>query len=299
MFLCGFMERAFKARLSRVLFSGLLLFPAWCAGTPLLPPQFEGEMCKIRPGTYPSRLVVKYFDPIDKGLSVEIGQMVSSVYEILYNADHQAYCFKEFDLEGNLKEQYDRVFSEGGLVETELKRGFNQLVELSCEYNYGRPMREDNLESQKFYTPDKELLYVETFYRDKAGNVTSMQRSNAEGELLHAYEYDYDEEGNLEREVRLNASGERVSEEEYAYGEKGEKTTGIRYDSQGKVVSHTDYRYDEAGLMKEVTLTSPEGFMHRYKMQYEYDDQGNWIKLLIRKGGDVPVSIIVRMIEYF
>lgn len=268
-------------------------------GRSLLPLQYEGEMCKVKAATYPSRMVVKYFKPVDKGFSVEIGEPTASVYEIEYDERHNAHRFKEFDLEGNLKEQYDRSFTEQGLLKSEQKRGANRLVQLSSDYAYGNPDRSNTLLSQKIYDSDKKLLYVESYQRDKQGNVTSMQRTNVRGEVLYSYEYHYDEDGNLEREIRLNASGEKVSEDEYVYDGDGVKMADIHYDSKGKMVSHTDYRYDGNGLMEEVTLTVPGGPMQRYRMQYEFDDRGNWIRQVISKGGDVPVSVIVRKIEYF
>ncbi|MDE6694498.1 MAG: hypothetical protein K2J57_01545, partial [Bacteroidales bacterium] len=83
------------------------LFSTRAISAPLLPEEYTSEVAKIRPGTYPKSIVIKYFDAIDKGLSVEIGAPQESVYEIRFNDQHQPYRFSEYTPSGDLKEQYD------------------------------------------------------------------------------------------------------------------------------------------------------------------------------------------------
>lgn len=268
-------------------------FPA-----PLLPEEYTGEVAMFKPGTYPKSMVIKYFDAIDKGFDVEIGALQDPVYEILFNEQHQAYRFSEFTAEGDLKEQYGRTYNTNGLVTGETKRGSNRFVQYSSEYTYENPRQAKTVRAQRIYNSEKALVYIETYQSDKSGNVTSMRRTNAKNETVYAYEYSYDANNNRIRETRLDASGNRVSEQEHDYGKNNELLSDNVYNSKGKLLFHNEYEYNDKGEMSEMTVTYAGGAQEVYRMVYEYDARGNWIRQTTYKGSNIPVGVIVRVIEY-
>ncbi|MDE6694588.1 MAG: hypothetical protein K2J57_01995 [Bacteroidales bacterium] len=50
--------------------------------------------------------------------------------------------------------------------------------------------------------------------------------------------------------------------------------------------------------MTAMTITNADGTEEAYRMQYEYDTQGNWIRQTTYKGSKIPVFVIIRDIEY-
>lgn len=274
------------------------LFAPRAISAPLLPEEYTSEIAMLKAGTYPKLMVIKYFDAIDKGFEVAVGAPQESIYEIRYNDQHLPFRFSEYTNKGDLKEQYDRTYNANGVVTNETKRGADRHVKLSSEYTYENPKQAKTMRSQKIYDGNKKLVYTETYQPDKKGNISSSRRVNAKGETVYSYEYAYDENNNRIRETRINDKGNKVSEEEHEYGANKELLSDNLYSSQGKLRYRNEYTYNDKGEMIGMTITSADGTEEVYRMQYEYDTRGNWIRQTTYKGANIPVSIILRNIEY-
>ncbi|MBD5396989.1 hypothetical protein HDR62_02445 [bacterium] len=265
---------------------------------PLLPEEYTGELAMIKPGTHPKRMVIKFFEAVDKGFSVELGALQESVYEIRFNEQYMPYRFSEYTIEGDLKEQYDRIYNANGVMTGENKRGADRFVQLSSEYTYENPKQAKTLRVQKIYNSEKHLMYTETYQSDKKGNITSMRRTNPKEELVYAYEYIYDENNNLIHETRLDTKGTKVSEEEHEYGSHKELLSDNVYNAKGKLRFRNEYTYNDKNEMTGMTITHASGQVETYRMEYEYDTRGNWIRQTTYKGSKIPVFVIIRDIEY-
>lgn len=274
------------------------LFAPRAISAPLLPEEYTSEIAMLKAGTYPKLMVIKYFDAIDKGFEVAVGAPQESIYEIRYNDQHLPFRFSEYTNKGDLKEQYDRTYNTSGVVTAETKRGADRYVKLSSEYTYENPKQAKTMRSQKIYNGDKNLMYTETYQADKKGNISSSRRVNAKGETIYSYEYAYDEHNNRIRETRINDKGNKVSEQEHEYGDHKELLSDNIYNAQGKLRFRNEYTYNDKGEMTGMTITNADGTMEVYRMQYEYDPQGNWIRQTTYKGSKIPVFVIVRDIEY-
>lgn len=268
--------------------------PVWA----ILPPMYTSETVSVKEFSNPKELVIKYFKPIDRGNSIEVGDPTSSVFRIIYNDEFKPVMFEEFDLQGDLKEMYVREYNEYGHVVSDRKMGSNRLVQLILEYRYQKEKEARSLMETKAYSADKHLLYVKTFSRDKQGNVTNERKADEKGKQLLAYEYFYDEFGNVERQVTINSHIERQSEVEYLYDDRGRKIGEFYYDANGKMTRHMEFNYNENGLMVSASNSVPGGEVHRYEMKYEFDEKGNWVRQEIWKEGIIPMTIIFRYIKY-
>ncbi len=274
------------------------LFGTQAFGGPLLPEEYTGEIVAFKAGTYPKGVIIKYFDAIDKGVDVEIGALQDNIYEIRFNEQHLPFRFSEYTKEGDLKEQYDRVYNEEGVLRSETKRGNDRTVRLTSEYTYDNPKQAKTLRSQKIYNAEKQLVYTENYQADKKGNISSSRRVNAKGETVYSYEYGYDDRNNRIREVRINDKGNKVSEQEHEYGAHKELLLDNIYNGQGKLRFRNEYTYNDKGEMTEMTITHASGQIEVYRMVYEYDTRGNWIRQTTYKGANIPVGVIIREIEY-
>lgn len=274
------------------------LFSTRAVSAPLLPEEYTSELTFIKSGTYPRQMVIKYFEAVDKGFEVAVGAPQESVYEIRYNDQHLPYRFSEYTTAGDLKEQYDRIYNAHGVVTNENKRGGDRQLRLFSEYTYDNPKQAKTMRSQKIYNGEKHLLYVENYQADKKGNISSSRRVNPKGEVIYIYEYAYDEHNNRIRETRINDKGNKVSEQEHEYGDHKDLLADNVYNSQGKLRFRNEYAYNDKGEMTEMTITHADGTVERYRMKYEYDTQGNWIRQTTYKGSKIPLYVIIRDIEY-
>lgn len=264
----------------------------------ILPPAFKGETVAVKDFTNPKELVVKYFNAVDDGFSVRVGDSKASIFRVSYNEQNLPARYEEFNTEGKLKECYERTYSENGLVKAERKMGGNRLLVMESEYVYENPKESKSLKEQRVYDAEKKLLFVNSYMRNKNKDVSAVRRTDGNGRQTYSYEYYYDEDNNLIREVVVNPQMRRQSETEYGYDEHGRKISEIVYNGEGKMVRHSDYTYNGQGLVSSLVSSVPGGEMQRYDLEYEYDEKGNWIKQTIIKENLVPSTIVIRKITY-
>jgi hypothetical protein len=121
----------------------------------------------------------------------------------------------------------------------------------------------------------------------------------------------YDEKGSLEANVIYVYTGDEVSEEKTVdLNEKPIKTILKEY-SNGQLVTQTEK--DEDGNVKSIsrytrnasndvveclTTISKDNKDFKLKYEYEYDNEGNWIRQTQTYEGAI-INVIIRNIEYF
>lgn len=266
----------------------------------IIPPQYTSELVEITGQRYPKKLVLKYFEPIDKGYEVEIGAPTESVYVVDFNQDRRPYTYWEYDLKGNLVEKYEVEYNVHGLMSLVRRKGNMQLIRAYTQYIYGSPKDKRTLNEKKIYGSEAgKLISSEAYTHDRKGNISTMKHMNAEGEEMFSYAYFYDPSGMLESEIRQDAKGIKQSETRYTYDEEGRKISETVFDANETLLSRISYSYNEKGLVQGVTMSFSGGKMERYYVEYKYDEYDNWIQQTVYKGaGYVPTSMLVRLLMY-
>lgn len=265
----------------------------------LVPPQFVDELFEVNPGTRPSRIILKYFQPVDKGFKVEIGEQVNSVL-VLDLKDTRPSTYWEYGLDGHLKEKYELEYNENGLLSTVSKKDKNQNPQLHVQYIYSNPKNEKTLKEKRVYnSTNMKVVRTEVFLRDKQGRVSTKRYLDEAGHEMYSDTYAYNSDGWVEDELRKDASGNKRSETETSYDEEGRVISEIVYNSQGKMIAQTKYSYNVKGLPDNIITTTTEVKAERYTVEYTYDERGNWIQQIIYKGvGHMPETILVRLLTY-
>lgn len=266
----------------------------------VLPPEhFTDELFGVNPGTHPSRIVVKYFTPIDKGFKIEIGEPVNSVLVVDLKDDQKTACW-EYDLQGNLKEKYELEYNEYGILSMVRKKDKNQNAQIREQYVYANPKNENTLKETRLYRSENLSSIGSAVYsRDKRGHVSAVRHLDENGKEQYTDSYTCNDEGLVENELRRDAAGLRRSETETSYDEEGRVISEIVYNAQGEVIVQTAYTYNVKGLPDNIIQTTTERKAVRYMIEYTYDERGNWIQQIVYKGfGRVPEMIVMRILTY-
>lgn len=265
----------------------------------ILPPHFTDEMFDVISGTRPSRIILKYFEPVDKGFKVEADKLINSVYVVDFKDGRRTACW-EYDTKGNLKEKYELLYNEHGNVSGIRKKDKNQNLQLREEYIYANPKDNNTLKEKRVYnSSDLTVLGNEIYLRDKQGRVSAIRHMDANGKEKYSDNYTYNAEGLLETDIRLDAAGSRRSETENSYDEDGRIILEVVYDKNGKTLVQNKYTYNVKGLTDHITTISANGASEYYTIEYTYDERGNWIQYVLYKGmGRVPDVVVLRMISY-
>lgn len=266
----------------------------------LLPPvQYTDGLFDVNPATHPSRIIVKYFNPIDRGFRVEVGEPINSVLVVDMKDDRQTACW-EYDLEGNLKEKYELEYNEYGVLEMVRKKDKNQNAQIREQYVYTNPRNAATLKETRIYkSEDLTAIGSAIYNRDKRGNVSAVRYLDEKGKEMYADYYTYNSEGLVENELRKDASGARRSETETAYDEEGRIITEIVYNAKREPIVQSAYTYNVKGMPENIIQTTEERKAERRMVEYTYDERGNWIQQIVYKGfGHVPEVIVMRMLTY-
>ena len=172
---------------------------------------------------------------------------------------------------------------------------------------------------------DKKIIYK----NDNKGNKIEELIYDENDSLIKKYTYVYDLRGNLKKEFEYNPQGLK-SKKTYKYDLKGNlkkekfyRSNGeldgkyiYKYDSQGKVIAKywfttkvwltlkltykNTYKYNSQGdLIEEILYKNDGSIENKRSYEYEYDNQGNWIRAIEYDTKEKPQYIIIRKIEYY
>ena len=104
-----------------------------------------------------------------------------------------------------------------------------------------------------------------------------------------------------------SAEGPRELIELTTYSLKGNRIENVSYPVSDPVVGKQEYKYDDRGNITEMTVRNGQGsILSREAYNYEFDDVGNWIKmvtsLVVFENGKLkrePVESTYRTISYY
>jgi hypothetical protein len=131
-----------------------------------------------------------------------------------------------------------------------------------------------NLEEIIYVYPGTDMMMKRVIISyDGNGNRTKYQFYNNSNQLLSTNEYLYDEKGNLKLFNVYSGTGEQTAFYSYTYNDKGFKLT-----------QHQE--------------TFSDGDVRDYRFEYEFDETGNYIKIIYIKDNK-PVIYREREIKYY
>jgi YD repeat-containing protein len=138
------------------------------------------------------------------------------------------------------------------------------------------------------------LNHKKTFSYDENGNLIEENFSNGNPYFDQKKTYKFDDNANLTNQLDLDADGQLKDKSMYKYDEHGNKTE-FTYRDVGGAITTFLYKYDANGnLIEEGT----KGSSIKTSYEYDYDNQGNWIKK-IQFSSKNAECIVIRVIEYW
>lgn len=185
------------------------------------------------------------------------------------------------------------VFNEdGNLISNKLRDSNSYGIEVAYFYNADNQL---TVEKGKFFRGDS--LIMEHKY-DKEGNRAQSLWFRSLGELYKRYTAEFDKEGNRLSTQEWNLENKKESLEKYEY--KGGQLSAKRmYNTKGENYYTESYTYNSHGDLSMVSGFDSKGKRVKNQMfDYEYLNDGNWIRQTTRENGEFK-QIIRRKIEYF
>lgn len=192
---------------------------------------------------------------------------------------------------------------------------YNDNGSLSSKQKYKYDKQNNNIEWAEYYS-DGSLKRKEKYSYDGNGNLISYLNYRFDGSLLIGYTFNYDERGNIIHDSSLIAV--LGDQHNYIYDDSNRlieessfnSRTTYSFDGNGNVVEESQYigtllrlddkyEYDSHGNITGYTRYAANGDIVKEKSvtwKYEYDKNGNWIKL-IPEGG--KKRTIERKIIYY
>ncbi|MGM0607362.1 MAG: hypothetical protein ACQESP_02960 [Candidatus Muiribacteriota bacterium] len=165
------------------------------------------------------------------------------------------------------------------------------------EFKYEHDDKGRIIQKTRLYEPDRQRDR-KIYKYNRRNQVIKMHRFNSNDNLSAKYEYIY-EDDNLVHEILARADDTITSEFYNEYDEKNNLIKQTEYELNERLRFIREYNYDEKNNMINLTV-----FDHRNNIvknltyEYEYSDNGNWIKATVKDKGE-PIKIIERKIEFY
>ena len=129
---------------------------------------------------------------------------------------------------------------------------------------------------------DTLIAYDDVLYPE-VGTIEILWRMIEDNSLRYKTAYELDKNGNLIRFTNYGPNGEVNRIQEFERDTEGKTTSKKGFLGDGTVVQYiTNYKYNDHGLIESLfikTLNGEEVNKQEGQRLYEYDAQGNWIKL--------------------
>lgn len=144
-----------------------------------------------------------------------------------------------------------------------------------------------------------DLTKVSEFQFDKKTKIFHETETDGNGTILNRRQYIYNKYNRIKRELCSFAIGDLSHSIDYRYDQKI-RLIAIDYFLPDKLpLKKIRYNLDsQNNIMEEITISGDNFDSIRWKYEYEYDNQKNWIKRLDYYEGN-PRYLIERKIEYF
>lgn len=204
-------------------------------------------------------------------------------YTALIDEFYKNYYLSEDNL--NVVSQFEAITP----IENYTYRLYNDQNELVEQKNlYGSRVRTIKYE----YNTDKKIVKILKI--DKTPNPKGKTYISTETEQ-HKYLKD-----GLIHQVQYFTNGKLWREEQIVYNSKGIRTEYIEYTFVlGKRINK--YKYDSNGDLIQFTFTNPKKnkIIRNIRLEYTYNDNGDWIKCIHFDKKNRPKYLIERTIEYY
>ena len=265
------------------------------------------------------------YTAIDKfGDILKVETVSRQTYWKAYNRAGNETEQKGYGIDGNMLGGYERDYDRGGKVV--LINQFDSGGKISTSQSYKYDHMGNNIEMIS-YGKDGILAQIDSFIYDDRGYQIK-RWAYREGELIYKIIYTNDNRGNqIEEKQEYFGIYSYTSFTTKTYDEKNNvidqnswtaplnsDTVHTRYmnilDSVGNTIEAIGYRgdsihsnhfvsYDNMRNIIKSKSYSSDGTLYNYvKNEYEYDDQGNWIKR-IGYSNSIPTVIDEREIKYY
>jgi len=245
-----------------------------------------------------------------KSLSLYEYNKIDSLGNVIKNCEKKKVRHILFDENGNITE-HDTYDDYGG---------FKNKFIYDDKYNV--------IEEITYVGSFSSIQYKITNKYDAHSKLMESTLFNASGILKNKYNYKYDSKGKLNEKDCLNAKGSLEYINKYKYDNWGNQIEDAKYGSDSAFIGRDTYKYDSVGnkiefcqfdvndslgLKETYKFDSQKNMIEKkdYKVasyynnserlhvfKYEFDKQGNWIKLTAIIN-DIPKYIEVRELEYY
>lgn len=150
----------------------------------------------------------------------------------------------------------------------------------------------------KTYDLDGVLKHATEYINDKNGNHTRESHYDKDMKLSWAQEYTYDKNGNVLETRKIDSDNQLTKKIIYAYNSKKQLSEEMTY--EGTVLTYKCHNvYDAQGNLIEKIITEPViGTTSQEIREYQYDEQGNWLKFDVYLDGALEQSDS-RTISYY
>lgn len=184
---------------------------------------------------------------------------------------------------------------------------------------------QDGLLIQSTVMYDQPAIFTYHYLRDKLGRINTVNQTNADGDTIATETFSYDSKGMLGSSHFRNAyigvnyvhywnKDARRTKVEYLYddGTLNQYTTyeydkqgflikTITYDEEGLKTDFQEFTNDQYGNAIQMNSYNADGILYdTSQISYEYDAQGNYIKMTSVSGTEDKISYISkRSIVYY
>ena len=174
----------------------------------------------------------------------------------------------KYDDEGNLIEGVDFPSVDGFLFVSNTEPSFSPSTTL-------KPSKET-------YKYDDKGNLIEWYYYELHDGLAATYKYDAKGNLIEEISYSHAGVGNTT--YKYDAKGNKIEENSYFIGLLDRKYT-MKYDAKGNLIEGNSYEADGS-------------LDYKYTFKYEFDEKGNWIKIISFRN-QIPESIEEREFEYY
>ena len=134
----------------------------------------------------------------------------------------------------------------------------------------------------------------------EAGRITKIEIYNNTGGIFKKHLYEYNDNGHIIKEVRLDRDGKHINSQEFQRLENGNWKYSVLINRYGTMVNKAENVYDENGVFvaRNWIFRGERNINEKGKQIFEYDKNGNWIKL-VRYRNNIPFNITERTFVYY
>jgi hypothetical protein len=229
------------------------------------------------------------------GNAIEDNRCDDNNYLIIYNDKGNAIEVSVHSSGWRNEKKLFKYDNDRNLIELNI---FDASNDLSGSYKYNYDVS-GNKTGSKYYGTDNSFKKRESYKYDNKGNAIEQIEYNSNDRLILRHVYKYDGKGNQVESSTYSSLASLEERYTHKYDDKGNRIETNAYDSNGNLESKGTWTYDKYNNPIQNNWFNKKGVLSSaYRYEYEYDQQGNWIKK-IEFEKNVPQKVILREIIYF